>query len=475
MRRCLAVAALAALAAHAEQRPDFAWRLPLATSGDHAYYRVEIPASAYEGAVRSDLGDLRILNGDGSAVPMALLPSPAQPRERAPGVPLALFPLLVDDERRNLGDLSLRLRRDASGTSVDVTTREGASVPAKRLAGYLVDTGEGTERFAALTLPLSAAANVDVRVRVDGSDDLVSWRPLAAGAPLLALEYRGQRLTRERIDLARGSARYLRLTFSPSSVPDIANARGEFAERAVDAPRLWREAAGIADKDRPGDYTFDVGGSFPVDRVTLVLAEINTVAPAQVYAQTVPRADANAQDAWRLVGSTVFYRLRQDGGEAINPPLAVATSGERRWKIHVDPRAGGVGDAPPKLSVGWMPQSLVFAARGNGPFTLAYGSAQAKPVTLPIATLVPGFDARTTPATFGVATTGAPIAPPALAALRVPIDFKRWLLWGSLALAALVLGWMALRLSRQMGETASKPHVDPPQSEGSAERDARAS
>jgi hypothetical protein len=38
-----------------------------------------------------------------------------------------------------------------------------------------------------------------------------------------------------------------------------------------------------------------------------------------------------------------------------------------------------------------------------------------------------------------------------MAALRAPVDVKRWLLWATLGLATLVLGVMAYRLMRQMG------------------------
>jgi len=256
---------------------------------------------------------------------------------------------------------------------------------------------------------------------------------------------------RDRVALSGGRARYLRLAFTPStSIPELAGVQGEFAERIVDAPRQWREAAGNADHAHPGDYVFDIGGSFPVDRVTLVMPDANTVAPAQVYAAEINAQDrAGAQDAFFFVGSTVFYRVREEGSETVNPPLAIALAARRRFKVHVDPQTGALGDKPPTLSVGWRPRSIVFVARGSGPFTLAYGSAQATPVALPIATLVPGFDSRTRPATFGVAAPGEALAPPALEALRTPIDAKRWLLWAMLALATFVLAWMAMRLLRQ--------------------------
>jgi hypothetical protein len=334
---------------------------------------------------------------------------------------------------------------------VRVRTRDGAAVAAQRLAGYLVDASEQKAPLAALTLPLAAGANVDVRARVDGSDDLATWRPLGR-APLLALEYAGRRLARERVELAGAPAKYLRITFEPGrAVPSLTVVRGEFADRVVEAPLQWREVDGTADPEHPGDYTFDLRGAFPVERIALGLPEQNTVAPAQVFAR------ASAKDEWRLAGTAVFYRLQRDGAEAVNPPLAVPATTLRYWKVSTDPKSGGLGSRPPKLAAGWSPQSIVFVARGGGPFELAYGSAQAKPAALPIATIVPGFDARATPATLPVATVGAANVTPALAALRAPIDVKRGLLWATLGVATLVLGWMALRLARGMSDKPSQP------------------
>jgi hypothetical protein len=455
----LAWCAAAALVA-AQEPPRFAWHLPLTTPGAQAFYRVDVPAPVYERIQRADLGDVRVLNADGAAVPFAFLPPPPAARAEAALVDLPLFPLRVDDARRDLGDLALSVRRGAEGTSVDVRTRDGGSVQPQRLAGYLVDAGERKDAFAALRLTPAATSNVDVRVRVDGSDDLATWRTLASGAPLLALEYRGQRLARDRVALSGAPARYLRITFAPpATVLELASARGEEAARAVEAPRQWRDAEGVADRDHPGDYTFDIGGVFPVDRVTVALPEINTVAPAQVLARADVRGDAREQDSWRLAGTTVFYRLRQDGAEAANPPLAIPPTPRRHWKVRIDAHAGGIGDKPPRLSVGWLPHTLVFAARGSGPFVLAYGSAQATAAALPIGTLVPGYDERTSPATFGMATPGASATAAAADALRKPVDVKRWLLWGALGFATLVLAWMAIRLSRQMG-SAGKPRGD---------------
>ncbi|MEO5765179.1 MAG: DUF3999 domain-containing protein [Casimicrobiaceae bacterium] len=444
--RWAAVAAVFACVAQAQAPAEFAWRLPLVTPADSPFFRVDLPVAVYEGAVRADLGDLRVFNGDGAPVPLAFLARPAAGREAAAPVALPLFPLRVERDRADLRDLTLSVRRDAGGTTVDLATRDGAAVAGERLAGYLADASALASPLTALTLTLPDGASISTRVRVEGSDDLAVWRVLAAGAPVLAVEFGGRRLARDRVDLASGPAKYLRIAAEagqPALV--LAGARGEFADRLIDPARQSRKVDGVADGPATAAYLFDLGAALPIDRIALDLPEINSVAPARVFARR------SASDEWRAAGSTVFYRLKnQDGTETTSPPWPVPVMPARYWKIEVDARSGGLGGGVPALTAQWIAQALVFAARGRGPFELAYGSAQAKPVALPIATLVPGFDARTTPATFLPVMVGKATVPPALAALRQPVDMKRWALWGALGVATLVLGWMAYALSRQM-------------------------
>jgi hypothetical protein len=387
-----------------------------------------------------------VFNGEGTTVAFAFMPRSAPGREAGAAIELPIFPLRAESARQDLGDLAITVRRTSAGTTVDLATRDGKAVAAERLAGYLIDASEAKEPLAALTMSLPASANITTRVRVDASDDLVSWRTLVAGAPLLALEFGGRRLTRDRIELPSTPAKFLRVTFEPGqATPEFASVRGEAADRAVEAPRQWREVAGSPVRDQPGTFEFDLGGRFPVDRVTLLLPEQNTVAPTQLFVR------AAAADEWHPVASTVFYRLRQDGGEATNAPVAINGGEYRYWKASVDPKAGGIGAQAPRLSFGWYPGTIVFAARGKGPFELAYGSTRVKPSALSVETLVPGYDrAKLTTVSFPAARTGAVNAVPESAALKQPIDTKRWLLWGSLVLAAAVLGWMAFSLSRQM-------------------------
>ena len=436
---------LASVVASAQVPSDFAMRQPLVASGDKAFFRIELPDAVYDGAARADLGDLRVFNGHGALVPFAFMPRPSPLVEGIGRRPLALFPVSVDTTRSEAGDFSIRLRKDSAGTMVDIRTRDGTPVAGSTTVGYLIDVSQTEEPLIALRLPLPGSGSVTARLRLDASDDLDHWRTVVADAPLLALEYNGNRLARDRVEFPPMRARYLRITWLTAAPPALTVALGDLGDRLVDPPRRVRRATGVPDASLPDAFTFDLGGALPVDRVSLELPDVNTVAPIRVEARTTP------EDPWRAAGEGVAYRLRQDGGEVGSPAIAVAATPSRYFRVRIDPKSGGVGATPPRLAAGWYPQEIVYAARGAGPFELAYGSRRVLPGALPIATLVPGYAARKPlPENVGVAQAAAGPSVVNRRAMREPLDLRRWLLWGSLVLAALLLGYMALRLAQRM-------------------------
>jgi hypothetical protein len=427
--------------AYAQTPADFASRQPLATSGDKAFYRLELPDSVYDGAGRPDLGDLRVFNADGAPVPYAFMPQPAPIVAGTPRRSLAFFPLTVDTTA-NAGDVTINVRRDAKGTAVDVRARDGTPRSGARVVAYLIDTGEDTAPLAALTLPMSDGVAVNARVRLDASDDLDHWRGIVADAPLLSLEYDGRRLTRDRIEFPPLRARYLRLTWLTAAAPLLAAVQGDIGDRVVERPRRMRKVAGTPDGDN--GFVFDLGAVLGADRMTLELPEVNTVAPVAWAVRT------DARNPWHPVGSSIVYRLRQDAGEIVNDDFASSPLFARYVRAGIVPRAV-VGATPPTLVAKFYPFEIVFAARGAAPFALAYGSRSVAPVALPIGTLVPGYAAgKALPDNVGDATLAASPSAVNRSALRAPLDVKRFVLWGSLVAAALLLGYMALRLAREM-------------------------
>ncbi|HEU0290749.1 MAG TPA: DUF3999 domain-containing protein [Burkholderiales bacterium] len=453
-------------AAFAAERPtDFAYGVPLEADGKDALYEITLPAAVYRGVVRPDLGDVRVFNGTGEVVPHALRPRRMTDTETVTPVALTLFPLKAE-VGAGVDAISIRVRRGPGGkSSVDVTSTGARAGAEKRVVGYLVDLTTLDPALRAIELEWQAQPDGFAgKIRVDASDDLGSWSTLVAAAPLVSLEVAGQRLQQKRVELPQRKVKYLRLSWASRGTgavaPELTSARGEPVGKTVEAPREWMQVES-AKGEKPGEYLFDLRGRQPVDRVRLQLPEINTVAQVELLARD------KSETPWRPITRGVAYRLRRDDNEITSPELQVGFTTDRFWLLRVDQRGGGIGAGAPKLEAGWVPHSLVFAARGAPPFQLAYGNREAKPAAHAIESLIPGYrdagGAKIRAAKTGAQQTINVSGAKALeqhelggeARLKEAIDWKRWSLWGALVFGVLVLGAMAWRLVRQLNEGAN--------------------
>ena len=449
----------------AERPADFAYGVPLEADGKDALYEITLPAAVYRGVVRSDLADVRVFNGAGEVVPHALRPRRMTDTETVKPVALTLFPLKAE-VGTGVDAISIRVRRGPGGkSSVDVTSAGARAGSEKRVVGYLVDLTTLDSALRAIELDWQVQADGFAgKIRIDASDDLGSWSTLVSAAPLVSLEVAGQRLQQKRVELPQRKVKYLRLSWASqgtgAAAPALTSARGEPVGKTVEAPREWMQAES-AKGEKPGEYLFDLRGRQPVDRMRLHLPEVNTVAQVELLARDKSEAP------WRPVARGVAYRLRRDGNEITSPELQTGFTTDRYWLLRVDQRGGGIGAGAPKLEAGWVPHSLVFAARGTPPFQLAYGNREAKPAAYAIEALIPGYNdaggARIRAAKTGAQQTINVSGAKALeqrelggeARLKEQIDWKRWSLWGALVFGVLVLGAMAWRLVRQLNEGAN--------------------
>jgi len=439
----------------ADSPDDFAFGMLLQSDGPQALVRIDLPAAVHTGVRRPDLGDLRVFNAAGEAVPHALLPQPPAARARPALLPLPHF-ALRGEAAAGVEGVEVRIERQGGRAVVRMDGR--APVPARAtLLGYLVDASAVEQPLQGFSLELSPAVEELVtRVRVEASDDLARWTTLVSEAPVLRLAAGGQRLEQLRIEFAPRRAKYFRLSWAAAApaLPLLALA-GEPAAAVLEAPRQWQQVAGSAVQEQPGSYRFDLGGQFPADRLRLLLPQPNSVAAVELLSRS------RAGDAWRRVTTATVYRLGAAGQEVVNPDLAIAVNSDRHWLLRVDQRGGGLGSGVPELAAGWLPQGLIFAARGPAPFQLAFGSSSARPGAYPITTLVPGYRmtddgqpvadaAAAAGLEIGRATTAAVHLLAGERATRPATDWRRWGLWASLLAGVALLGWMAWRLVRQL-------------------------
>lgn len=449
----------------AESPSSFAYGAAIRADATQALYRLELPRAVYRGVVRRDLGDVRVFNGAGEVVPHAFRPRSGSEMQKRDPVALKFFPL-HGEEPKQLDGLSLRVERRPSGTIIKLDERTGAG-GSKKLLAYLVDASELQVAVRALDLEVRSAAAYAANVNLESSDDLSAWHTVAAGAPLMSLQHEGAKLEQRRIEFASRKPKYFRISWTGMPPGATLGAlRAEPGDTQVDATRQWEPVAGRSIADKPGEYEIDTQGQFPADRVRFELPQPNTVVQVQILSRA--RGDA----PWRLVTSALVYRLRRDGIEVSSPDVSIGENPDRYWLLRVDQKGGGLGTGEPRLLLGWLPHEIVWVARGNPPFTLAYGSRDAKPSAYAVESLVPNYrrDAdlgakvatvELSPASVKSVEVDAPTVLGGQRALEKQIDVKQWALWASLVIGVGFLGWMAWRLLKQM-EGGSKPKAGEP-------------
>lgn len=366
---CVALAALCSSAV-AGAADGFAQHFALQFDGAAAYCSVPLSAAVYAASQRSDLGDLRVFNGAGEAVPYSL-DTPSEP-PRAASTLRAVRWLPLEFAAADAPGMPLHI---AISTDGSLRATAAPPPPAEHDAD-VIDGGRAAlaGRLGALLVHVRDD-NYQGRVHVDVSDDLRHWQA-AGDAQLLKVHYNGSTLSQDRIELGGTHARYLRLHWLDGaphvdSIDAAVFAADVDLVKHADVRREWRDAIVARPGLRAGEYFFSTGRSYPVDRLRIDLPQPDTVAPVLVYS----RPDLNAP--WREVARATLFRLHNGAAEQSNAPLEVKPDHDRLWRVVVDTREGGVGVGASALSVaaGWRPATLSFAVRGSGPFTLAVGNA----------------------------------------------------------------------------------------------------
>ncbi|HZZ13676.1 MAG TPA: DUF3999 domain-containing protein [Paraburkholderia sp.] len=339
------------------------------SSSPSSYYAATLPAAVYVASQRDDLGDVRVFNDAGESVPYSIEaarePSPARPVLRQ----AHWFPSASAASGRNGLPSGIRISPDGSLRAI------AAPPSGEQHESDLVDiwrATRGTVTAVALLVHIRGD-NFQGRVNIASSDDLRTWEP-AGDAQLLKVMYNGGTLSQDRIPLDGVHGRYLRLQWLDGSpyiesldletLPASANS----AQRAQ-APREWREGLVAHAGPKAGEYFFETGGPFPVERLRLNLPQPNTVAPAIVYSRP------GFSTPWRQVASGTLFRLHNGDVEQTNAPLELKPDTDRQWRVVFDARGGNLGSGALTVAAGWRPATLTFAAQGAAPFALAVGNA----------------------------------------------------------------------------------------------------
>ena len=428
---------------------DFAYGILIETAGDAPFHEFAVPQSVYESVTRTDLGDLRVFNARDEIVPHALRHIEAA-KAAGKWTTLALFPVRGNSER-SPNELTLRVDRNTAGSIVSVRSTEAGAANSP-VALYIVETktDERPIRTLELNWKDSGGEGFAGRLAVDASDDLQNWRTVVSDAPLLRLRHAGESLDRRQIVLGALKTKYLRLQWvdPAGTAPLLTQLRVEHLTDAAPPERQWLVLTPATSGEKPGEFLYTLAGKMPVDRVRIRLPQVNAVANAELGA----RAERTAP--WQRRAGGLVYRVNKNGTDVVQDDFTLwPVASAREWRLTLSQKDGGLGDEPPVIEAGWLPQTLVFSARGAGPYRLAYGKAALAPGDASIEQLLaatadgqPKFVAQ--PARLG--TREALGGEQRLTLSMKERSWRSWLLWATLGAGVLMLGWMATRLARQM-------------------------
>ncbi|MDR2011809.1 MAG: DUF3999 domain-containing protein [Rhodanobacter sp.] len=443
-----------AIAARANTPADYAYTFPIDTGAqDGSAWRFALTPEVYAWAQDRDLRDIEVFNAAGQPIPFARAASATPSTQRQTQSALPLLPLPASAAGVSASDLRLVIDRDASGRLRRIDAGEQTPQAATAaVRDWIVDASGFDHAIDTLSLTWAApATGVVARLDIAAGDDLQTWRPVGSGT-VLALEQDGAKLERHDIDIAHVRARYLRLHRSDDGTEFAGlSVHARALERDVAAPaRTWLDARPLPTvatnppddrREPPFDYT--LMAAVPVAAARIELTNDNALATLTLLG----RSDATA--TWTELARSTAFRLKS--GEEIlqNGDIAFAlTPRLREFRL--------VASAPlaatPRLALDYRPDDVVFLAEGAGPYSLAVGSVRAQHADYPVDAALTSLREKLGPdwqppiARLGAATPSSGIA--ALTPPAPSVPWQRYLLWAVLAVAALLVGGLAVSLLR---------------------------
>lgn len=420
---------------------DFAYGIPLNADPGNSVNRIMIPEAVYKGVTRADLSDVRVFNAAGEVAPSAV--------DRRPTIPtiidLAVVPLPIFSlTRESASNVPLSVEVTANGTLTRVMTTSNDALT-ETVAAYVLDASAIPTAIRGMVMEWDEAAPTFAgEISVMSSSDLHVWAPVSGSVTIADMRHGADRVRQNAVYFPAVKAQYFRITWPGERPPvEITSVNAVPERQNVAQPPRWSEAAFIPAPPGETGLIFDAGGFLPAETVKIALPEPGLLADVTIASSNLP------EGPWTTRSEGRIYRLKTDGKEIEDTGFAVMTT-DRYWKLTPTNVETGLSGITPALHIAWHPQELFFVARGENPFTLAYGSVMAKGSDVDMT----GLQANIIGTALQIldAGVGEPVilgGPSKLSPPIPPPPYKKWFLWGVLASGVVVLAMMARSLLKE--------------------------
>ena len=435
--------------------PAMAANFKLDANGNEPFYQTNISKEVYQYTHSSTLQDLTIQNASGEQVPYALIPYEdlhPQTTTHQDSKPLIIFPI-KESALGNPNELRIHLQKGAGNTSLDIVSSDGETGASKRTnVIYLLDAGKKHAPLETISVDWQGVDGKLLTLEVLTSNDLQSWSH-AGNAVLLKTANANNSILQNTISLdSPTEARYLQIRATEPSGTSfkLTKANAEYSKVQSITPKLVLQTIQLIERSEDAknglvNIDFESAGHFPASYLQIKLPQNNTITNTTIQVRN------NTNEPWEYLTTASVYRLMQQGKTFTNPDVVLSPTAARYWRLQFNQASGGIGAENPSLSLGWLPSTVVWNARGQAPFTLHVGEKPSIVNNVSIASLIPEYKIEKiqTLANAGLTlevSANNSTTEQAANTWATPIDYKRWLLWGGLLLGVLLLAGMAFSL-----------------------------
>ena len=449
----LLVVAVIASAALAQSPNDFTHRADVVIPPSVSIVRAALPAATIAALRGANGGDLRVFNAVGVSLPHALIDASTEASARvdAPGQRIIALPIYASATSTTAGAPTLRIEEGPNRRVIEYSPAKGAATATQEPRGLLFDTRLVATDVRAVEIEGTLPNATIVKVTLDISADLKTWRTLVPDAPVFdfGTDATGKGPSNRRIELPVAQSlkdHYVRLTTSdPGALQIVALTTLGVGSVRASQPTAITLAAPAITSDNAAEWTLSTG--FRATALRLQTTATNALMPVRILTR------ARAGDQWQAVASTVVYRLAgASGTDRVNPPLPINAPLATQLRVEAL-RGYSLTGVPLALALEYPPLQVLFVPTGDGPFSIATGKAGLETASLPVATLMPNYASGaefTTPLLQATTTVDSKQRAAGQTAKEALLELvnRSTVLWAVLGLAVLVLGGLAVSLLR---------------------------
>ena len=415
--------------APAPRPDDFAGQMSISGSEGDVMF-LELPVNVYKHVERTDLGDIRVFDASGLPVPFELR-KPERVSITPDPVPVAFFPWQAEEE--NLpGRTDIQI--DATGAVIKVNSpvEDGA-----KSSTYLLDLGGMQYSPSTLTFDFgNNQEDFNSNVEIRYSNDLASWQPYEKRQTVARFgsEQKTEHFT---VQIPKNGPRYLLLILGKNT-PQLAGVEASFDPQSRPGELRTTSIQGVKSENGM-DVSYNTEGYFPIVAIDFILPK-----PDSISVDLQNRMTEKAPWAFKAEGDIYRFKPDRSGNERSNKPFEISSRAPY-WQLHA------AGNVPfvnvPEMAIHWEPYKLVWMARGEGPWILAYGNRDFGLVY--DSNLSSVADSQLLEAKIVGDETYAPRPEPEE---EPESDYQQWVLWAVLVLAVAVLSGLAYVVAKGMGK-----------------------